>query len=351
MPQTTKPHLLGMGLPDLEAFVVSLGEPRFRGKQVQEWLFQHLETDFGRMTNLPKGLKEKLAEAAAVETLAVKAVQVSTDGTTKWAFQTHDGHVFETVLIPSEDRRSICVSSQIGCAMGCTFCRTATMGFIRNLTLGEILEQIHFVARHLKAKEGSRLSNVIFMGMGEPLHNLENVALACETLNSPSGFLIGQDKITVSTSGVVPKILEWGRRAPDFKLAISLNGSNDAQRSELMPVNRRWPIPVLLETADEYIRLTGQKLTFEYILIRGKTCTPDSARELRRIASHRNCKINLIPLNRGEDPALQAPSEEEIREFERILSQGDFQVLRRRPRGPDILAACGQLATSQKKVA
>jgi 23S rRNA (adenine2503-C2)-methyltransferase len=347
----TKPHLLGMGLPELEALLTSMGEPRFRGKQVQEWVFRHLVIDFGKMTNLPKAIQEKLAGAVETSALSVKAAQVSVDGTTKWAFQTQDGHVFETVLIPTEDRRSICVSSQIGCAMGCTFCRTATMGFIRNLSLGEILEQVHFVNRHLKEKDGSRLTNVIFMGMGEPLLNLENVARACEMINSPSGFLIGKDKITVSTSGVVPKILEWGKRAPDFKLAISLNGSNDEMRSSLMPVNRRWPIPVLLETADEYIRLTGQKLTFEYILIRGKTCTPESARELRRIASHRNCKINLIPLNRGEDPALQAPSEDEILEFERILSQGDFQVLRRRPRGPDILAACGQLATAQKKVA
>jgi 23S rRNA (adenine2503-C2)-methyltransferase len=150
---------------------------------------------------------------------------------------------------------------------------------------------------------------------------------------------------------VAPKILEWGRRAPDFKLAISLNGSNNRVRSELMPVNRRYPIETLLETADEYIRLTDQKLTFEYILIKDKTCTPEAARELRHIASHRNCKINLIPLNKGEDPALQPPTEEEIAEFERILSQGDFQVLRRRPRGPDIYAACGQLATEQKKVA
>lgn len=347
----TKSHILGMSLTEMEALLTSMGEPAFRGRQIQEWLFRQLETDFRKMSNLPKGIQEKLEASVTASVLTVKECQVSSDGTTKWAFETHDGHVFESVLIPSEDRRSICVSSQIGCAMGCTFCRTATMGFIRNLTLGEILEQVHFVARHLKATDGARLSNVIFMGMGEPLLNLENVARACETINSPAGFLIGKDKITVSTSGVAPKILEWGKRAPDFKLAISLNGSNDKVRSSLMPVNRRYPIPVLLETADEYIRLTAQKLTFEYILIRGITCTPESARELRRIAANRNCKINLIPLNKGEDPALQPPSEEEIIEFERILAQGDFQVLRRRPRGPDILAACGQLATAQKKVA
>ncbi len=225
------------------------------------------------------------------------------------------------------------------------------MGFIRNLTLGEIVEQVHFVNRFLKELDGSRVSNVIFMGMGEPLLNLERVAQASAVFNSQDGFGISKHKITVSTSGIAPKILEWARMAPDIKLAISLNGSNNAVRSSLMPVNRRYPIETLLETADEYILITGQKLTFEYILIKDITCTPEAAKELKRIASHRNCKINLIPLNKGEDPALQAPSEVEIEAFERILAQGDFQVLRRRPRGPDIYAACGQLAQNQKKAA
>jgi 23S rRNA (adenine2503-C2)-methyltransferase len=346
-----KLHLLSLDLGALEDLTASLGEPRFRARQIQEWMFRHLETDFRKMTNLPKKLIEKLEEAAEISVLKEKSRQDSVDGTRKWAFETHDGHVFETVMIPSGDRRSICVSSQVGCAMGCTFCRTATMGFIRNLTLGEILEQAHFVARFVREQDGARLSNVIFMGMGEPLHNIANVSTACRVLNAESGFGIGKSHITVSTSGVVPKIREWAEIAPDFKLAVSLNGSNDAMRSSLMPVNRRWNIDNLLAAADEYITLTGQKLTFEYILIKDKTCTPEAARELKRIASQRNCKINLIPLNKGEDPALQPPPEEEILAFEAILRQGDFEVLRRRPRGPDILAACGQLAIPLKKVA
>ena len=344
-------HLLSLGLDALGDFAVETGEPRYRGRQLREWMFRHLETDFRRMSNLPQKLVESLEEKATVSTLRERSRQDSVDGTRKWALETQDGHVFETVLIPTESRRSLCVSSQIGCAMGCTFCRTATMGFIRNLTLGEILEQVLWVNRFLQDLDGSRVSNVIFMGMGEPLHNLENVALACEALNAENGFGIGKDRITVSTSGNVPKILEWARRAPNFKLAISLNGSNDTLRSSLMPVNRRWNIEALLDAADEYIQITGQKLTFEYILIRNRTCVPEAAVELKRIASQRNCKINLIPLNRGEDPELQAPSEEEIQAFESILRQGDFEVLRRRPRGPDILAACGQLAIPLKKVA
>lgn len=346
-----KTHLLALDPKGLEDFAAGLDEPRFRARQLREWIFRHLETDFRAMTNLPKKLIEKLDEHAEISVLREKSRQDSVDGTRKWAFETHDGHVFETVMIPSGDRRSLCVSSQVGCAMGCTFCRTATMGFIRNLTLGEILEQVHYASRFLRAQDGSRLSNVIFMGMGEPLHNLENVARACEALNSETGFGIGKAHITVSTSGIVPKIREWAERAPDFKLAVSLNGSNDTVRSALMPVNRRWNIGDLLAAADEYIHLTGQKLTFEYILIKDRTCTPEAARELKRIASQRNCKINLIPLNKGEDPALQPPPEEEIRAFEAVLRQGDFEVLRRRPRGPDILAACGQLAIPLKKVA
>ena len=347
-----KQHILGMSLSKLEAMMVTMDQPEFRARQIHNWLFRNLETDFRKMSNLPKPLVEAMEYSATCQVLDIQASQISQDGTTKWVFETHDGHFYETVLIPTEDRRSICVSSQIGCAMGCTFCRTATMGFIRNLTLGEILEQVHFVSRYLKEKEGpeARVSNVIFMGMGEPLLNLENVAQACDILNSQDGFGIAKDKITVSTSGVAPKILEWGQRAPDYKLAISLNGSNNEMRSELMPVNRRYPIETLLNTADEYIRITGQRLTFEYILIKDKTCTPEAARELKRIAANRNCKINLIPLNKG-NPDMEPPSDVEISEFERILAQGDFQVLRRRPRGPDIYAACGQLATKQKKVA
>jgi len=349
-----KMHLLSLDREALGDFVVAeLGEPRFRARQIREWMLRHVETDFGRMTNLGKKLVEKLNETADTSVLSIKSRQDSVDGTRKWALETRDGHVFEMVLIPTETRRSLCVSSQIGCAMGCTFCRTATMGFIRNLTLGEIIEQFVLATRFLRENEGpeARLSNVIFMGMGEPMHNLENVAKACETLNAEDGFGIGKNHITVSTSGIVPRIREWAQRAPDFKLAISLNGSNDTIRSSVMPVNKRWNIEALMDAADEYIQLTGQKLTFEYILIQGKTCTPESARELRRIASHRHCKINLIPLNKGEDPSLQPPSEEEILAFEAILKQGDFEVLRRRPRGPDILAACGQLAIPLKKVA
>jgi 23S rRNA (adenine2503-C2)-methyltransferase len=347
----SKIHLLDLGLEALGDFATENGEPNYRGRQIREWIFHHLETDFRRMSNLPKKLIETLEEKSSVTTLHELSRQDSVDGARKWVLETRDGHAFETVLIPTESRRSLCVSSQIGCAMGCVFCRTAAMGFIRNLTLGEILEQVHWANRFLQGLDQSRVTNVIFMGMGEPLLNLENVALACETLNAPDGFGIGKDHITVSTAGIVPGIMEWARRAPDFKLAISLNGSNNTMRSSLMPVNRRWNMEVLLEAADEYARITGQKPTLEYVLIHGRTCTPEAALELKRIASRRSYKINLIPLNRGEDPGLQAPSEEEIVAFESILRQGDFEVLRRRPRGPDILAACGQLAFPLKKVA
>lgn len=346
-----KIHLLSLTDEELKNLVLAQGEPAFRARQIADWLYGRLETTPSGMSNLSKGLRGHLEESCTIATLEVAEEQRSVDGTTKWAFRTPDGHLFETVLIPTEDRRSLCISSQVGCAMGCTFCRTASMGFIRNLTLGEIVEQVHFVARYLRNLDASAPTNVIFMGMGEPLHNLETVARACERLSGTPGFGISKRKLTVSTSGIVPKILEWAERAPDYKLAISLNGSNDAVRSSLMPVNRRYPIEKLMEAADRYIQITGQRLTFEYILIKGLTSHVEAARELKRIAAHRNCKLNLIPLNPGDDPALKPPDEKEIEEFEKVLAKGDFQVLRRKPRGRDIFAACGQLAINQKKVA
>src|SRR5215217_347952 len=194
-----KLHLLSLDNAALGDLSVESGEPRYRGRQIREWMFHHLESDFSRMSNLSKKLVEKLSGSAEVSVLTTESLQQSTDGTLKWAFKTRDGHVFETVMIPTENRRSLCVSSQIGCAMGCTFCRTATMGFIRNLTLGEILEQVFLASRWLREMDGSRISNVIFMGMGEPMHNLENVAKACEALNAEDGFGIGKNRITVST--------------------------------------------------------------------------------------------------------------------------------------------------------
>lgn len=340
--------------PDsVNAILHRAGIASYRTGQVLSWIYGRGVTDPDAMTNLPRELRAYLRSELAPPALEVVRIARSHDGTRKMALRLADGELIESVLIPDRHRLTLCVSSQVGCAMGCAFCATARLGLRRHLRIDEIVGQVMLARRHLEEDPlgVGHLTNLVFMGMGEPLHNLENVARACETLNAADGFGIGKAHITVSTSGVVPKIREWAERAPDFKLAVSLNGSNNEIRSALMPVNRRWNIENLLAAADEYIALTGQKLTFEYILIKDRTCTPEAARELKRIAAQRNCKINLIPLNKGEDPALQPPPEEEILAFEAILRQGDFEVLRRRPRGPDILAACGQLAIPLKKVA
>lgn len=329
---------------ELQEWLVSEGLPKFRAAQVQEWLWTHLATSFDQMTNLSKDLRALLTEHAEVGVLSEVEQQVSEDGTAKWAFQDADGKRFETVMIPDEDRRTACISSQVGCAMGCSFCRTAQMGFLRNLTPGEILQQVAHVKRWLRDTHQPNLSNIVFMGMGEPLNNLPSLLQACETLTSPKGFGMSPRRITISTSGLVERIAELARTAPQYHLAISLNSSNDAMRDEVMPVNRRHPIAELLEAGDAWSQAADWPVTYEYVLIGDVTCTPESAREVVALLADRNCKLNLIPLNPASDIPLRSPTEAEIGVFERIVHGAGLLVFRRKPKGRDILAACGQLA-------
>ncbi len=255
----------------------------------------------------------------------------------KWLFETHDGHHIETVMIPANGRFSVCVSTQIGCAQNCAFCRTAKMGFTRNLEAGEILEEILHVNWYLKDNgildadgKVAQVTNIIFMGMGEPLNNLEQVHRVCCTLHNQSLFNMGAKRMTVSTSGVVPKIKELVDRNTPCCLAV--------------PVNRVWPIEKLLEAVDDYIRRTDNYVTFEFVLIQGITCTPKAAKELIRICAPRRVKVNAIVLNDGDDPTLHAPTPEEVEEFLAAVRAAEIQITIRNPRGRDILAACGQLA-------
>ena len=257
----------------------------------------------------------------------------------------------ETVLIPTNDRFSVCVSTQIGCAQNCAFCRTAKMGFIRNLEAGEILEEIIRVNWYLeetgtKHSDGSlaKVTNIIFMGMGEPLNNLEQVHRVCCTLHHQKLFNLGRKRMTISTSGVVPKIKELVDRNTPCCLAVSLNSTNDERRSAVMPVNKVWNIAKLLEATDEYTKRTGNYVTFEFVLMKGITCSEEAAKELIRICAPRRCKVNAIVLNDGDDPTLEAPSLEEIDHFLEIVRKAEVQITIRNPRGRDILAACGQLA-------
>lgn len=346
-PKGRKRTLSELSPQELREWLASHGQPKFRSTQVEEWLWKHLASSFEEMTNLPKALRSLLTDHADLGALRQADHQISVDGTAKWAFQDDQGRKFETVMIPDEDRRTACISSQVGCAMGCAFCRTAQMGFLRNLTSGEILQQVAHVQRWLRTQGQPPLSNIVFMGMGEPMNNLDQVLRACSILTSPTGMGMSPRRITISTSGLVAGIERMGSEAPQLHLAISLNSSNDAMRDAVMPVNRRHHIGELLEAGDRWSRQAQWPVTYEYVLIGDVTCTERAAHELVDLLAHRHCKVNLIPLNGSEDLALRSPSTREVEDFEFILRQAGLAVFKRKPKGQDILAACGQLA--QKK--
>lgn len=336
---------------EMKEWLANAGHKSYRVDQIRGWLFRHKVRSYDEMVNIPPALRAQLAADFKIQSLEVASTSVSEDGTIKWLYRTHDGHHIETVLIPTESRRSVCVSTQVGCAMGCAFCRTAKMGFIRHLEAGEILEQVLRVFWHLADVGAGEVTNIIFMGMGEPLMNFEQVHRTCVTLHDQKLFNMGKKRMTVSTSGVVPRIAELVDRATPCHLAVSLNGTNDIMRGTIMPVNRSWNMEQLLAGVDDYIRRTDEYVTFEYVLIKDVTCTEQGARELRKIASQRRCKVNAIVLNDGDDPALGAPTPAEVDRFLEIVRAGNVQIHLRTPRGRDIKAACGQLAYKQQRTA
>jgi 23S rRNA (adenine2503-C2)-methyltransferase len=325
-------------LEQLTVWLASEGHKPYRAGQVYGWLFRQRALDFEEMTNIPPLLRMRLAETYRIQSLTETERQLSEDGTTKWLFQTHDGLFIETVLIPAMDRGTVCVSTQVGCAMNCAFCRTAKMGLKRSLEAGEILEQI------IRVMQSAEVTNIVFMGMGEPLNNLDAVDYACRVLHDQKAFGFGKGRLTVSTSGVVPKIFELVERGTPCHLALSLNGASDAVRGTIMPVNKTWPLAKLIEAVDFYLEQTGEWVTLEYILIKGLTCTPEAAKDLIRLVKPRRCKVNAIALNPSENQDLQAPSESEIEEFLASVRAHNIQIHIRNPRGRDISAACGQLA-------
>jgi 23S rRNA (adenine2503-C2)-methyltransferase len=347
-------NIKSLTLNELKTWLKSVGEKPFRAEQIQNWLFRNQVENIEEMVNISPSLQSKMKEAFYIHSLTEELKKESVDGTIKWLFKTHDNHYIETVMIPTNGRFSVCVSTQIGCAMNCSFCRTAKMGFIRNLEAGEILEEIIRVNWHLKKGQvlndegaAAEVTNIIFMGMGEPLNNLEHVHRTCCTLHNQKLFNMGRKRMTISTSGVVPKIKELVDRNTPCCLAVSLNSTNNENRSAVMPVNRTWPIEKLLEATDEYTRRTDNYVTFEFVLIKGVTCTKEAAKELIRICAPRRCKVNAIALNDGDDPHLEAPTTEEIEQFLEIVRSAKVQITIRNPRGRDILAACGQLAYKQ----
>ena len=335
---------------ELKEWLASVGHKAYRADQIRGWLFKNRVRSLDDMVNVPPALREQLASSFHLHSLKVESLSRSEDGTVTWLYSTHDDYFIETVMIPTETRSSVCVSTQVGCAMGCVFCRTAKMGFLRHLEAGEILEQILRVFWFFEDEGVEReVTNIIFMGMGEPLMNLENVHRTCVTLHDQKLFNMGRKRMTISTSGVVPRIAELVDRATPCCLAVSLNSTNDAMRSAVMPVNKTWNLEKLFAAIDDYTRRTDESVTLEFVLIKGTTCTPQAARELLKLTQQRKVKVNAIVLNDGDDPTLGAPSQDEIDQFLEIVRAGNVIVTLRNPRGRDIKAACGQLAYKQQR--
>ncbi len=319
----------------------ALDEPGFRGDQLFKWLYEKRAETFDQMTNLSKDLRAKLDGAARISPLEFEGAHESGDGTTKLTFKCDGGAVVETVYIPAGERNTLCISSQVGCALGCTFCYTAKMGLKRNLTTAEIVDQVVQARRKMTDANG-RIGNIVFMGMGEPLHNVDNVIRAIDILLDGDGLNFSRRKVTVSTSGMVPAIHRLGEET-NVQLAISLNATTDETRSQIMPINDRWGLDELMDALRDYPLTNRERITFEYVLIKGVNDTLDDARRIVELTEDIPSKINLIPFNPHPRTPFETPSEETMAAFQQVLVEHNVAVFRRRTRGRDEMAACGQL--------
>jgi 23S rRNA (adenine2503-C2)-methyltransferase len=336
-----KVNLKGLDLAELQEFVASVGEQSFRAKQLFSWIYGKGSPSFEAMTNLSKAFRHTLTEHAELSTLRlINSKKSSKDHTEKFLFQLEHGQQIESVLMFDSQRTTLCVSTQVGCAIDCKFCATGMMGLRRHLTAGEIVDQLISV----QYLTGARVSNVVFMGMGEPFHNYENVIKACTILTDDLGPGLAKRHIVVSTSGLVPKILQFTDEGHKYRLAISLNATTDRVRSEIMPLNNKWPIKKLLNAVRYYNNKTGQRVTFEYVLLDGINDSVEDAERLEKMVQGILCKINLIPYNacRGK---YRRPSEVRMMRFYQSLASLKAPVTIRWSKGEDINAACGQLAT------
>ncbi len=345
-------NLLDFDLEGLAAFCEQLGEKRFRAVQLFRWIHQKGASDFTQMTDLARSLRDKLPGVCTITDLPVLSRQDSADGTIKWLFDVGDGNAVETVFIPEDDRGTLCISSQAGCAVGCRFCSTGHQGFSRNLTTGEILAQLwhaeHFLRRHLKRGERV-ITNVVMMGMGEPLQNYNALVPALRAMLDDHGYGLSRRRVTVSTSGVVPMIDRLAQDCP-VALAVSLHAPNDVLRSDLVPLNRKYPIAELLDACLRYLPAAPRDfITFEYCMLDGVNDQPEHARELLALLREHGergvpCKVNLIPFNPFPDSGLTCSPRAVVQRFGQMLNEGGVVTTVRKTRGDDIDAACGQLA-------
>ena len=330
-----------------------LGEPKFRAVQVWQWLWQKMARDVDAMTNVSRACRERLAAAAAIVWPEVAAVEESRDGTTKFLLRLADGEQVETVLIPSDSREGArrwtqCLSSQVGCAMGCTFCSTGQMGFERNMSMGEILGQVLVARAHLGDARPDRpvLRNLVFMGMGEPLLNLREVMRALQSLNNDKGLNFSPRRITVSTCGIEKGLRELGESGLAY-LAVSLHAPTQELRARIMPKAARWPLEELVAALQRYPLKTRERITFEYLLLGGVNDGPEQARELARLVGSVKGKLNLIVYNPAEGAPYAAPAEDRVLAFEQCLWKRHITAIVRKSKGQDIRAACGQLRAAR----
>lgn len=335
----TKRNIRSISLTELTQILKDWGVETYRLQQVLQWIYERDIADFSEMTNLSKKLREQLAENFNIERLPIAFQQQSADGTRKFLLKLPDGETIESVLIPNEDRQTLCISSQVGCAMACRYCLTGLVGLKRHLAQFEILEQVMAVRR---AVPDTKISNIVFMGMGEPLHNLKNVLPTVEILVDPRCLNFSKRKITVSTSGLVPEMLEFGKHS-DVKLAISLCATTNELRDVIVPINRKYPLEVLLDACRKYPLKPRDRITMEYVMLAGVNDSLQDAARLLKILSDVPCKVNLIPFNEFPGSEFKRPSDESVRSFQKYLLDRHLQTNIRTSRGSDILGACGQL--------
>jgi 23S rRNA (adenine2503-C2)-methyltransferase len=349
-------NLLDFDLDGLAAFCERLGEKRFRAIQLFRWIHQKGAANFDDMSDLAKSLREKLKATAAIPTLPILARNISSDGTIKWLFDVNAGNAIETVFIPEDDRGTLCISSQVGCAVGCRFCSTGHQGFSRNLSVAEIIAQLwfaeHFLRQHL-GRTDRVISNVVMMGMGEPLQNYSALIPALRVMLDDHAYGLSRRRVTVSTSGIVPMIDRLGRDCP-VALAVSLHASNDTLRDDLVPLNKKYPLTDLLQACRRYLEVAPRDfITFEYCMLDGINDTPSHANELVQLVREYGgrggwCKFNLIPFNPFPASGLTRSSATAVTAFAKILSESGVVTTIRKTRGDDIDAACGQLAGDVK---
>ncbi|MEP7199052.1 MAG: 23S rRNA (adenine(2503)-C(2))-methyltransferase RlmN [Chloroflexota bacterium] len=347
-------RLLDLPFDQLTHLMSDWDEPKFRAPQIWSWLYRDLATDVSAMTNLPRALRERLARETTLELIRPVVELTSNDGfTQKFLFRLNDGQTIETVLMGYEARRSVCISTQVGCAMDCPFCATGQAGFVRNMTAGEIVSQVLFTARRLKQHAGPAntpdspsergITNVVFMGMGEPMVNYEPMWQAVETLTDARGFGLGARHITISTVGIVNGIEKMARAHSQVNLAVSLHAPNDELRDRLVPINKRFPIARLMQSVRDYQATTHRRVTFEYALMNGVNDSPAQARELAKLLKGLSAHVNLIPLNPTAGSPLKPTSRMEVRAFRAELEARGIPCTVRIGRGLDINAGCGQL--------